>query len=324
MIDTPTLFILGAGASKPYGYPTGAELRSDIVNNFKTYFEKFKNWQRSNEANDAHYLIDDFVNIFKASSLLSIDKYLSLNPNFSYIGKIAITTCIFNSEQKSWFNEDMNPADCKEDWYKYLYNRMTANFNKPGDYVNFSENKVAFITFNYDRSLEYFLYNSYYHSFYQSLQGNGNIQDYVKFPIEHVYGVVSPLSFSEWPHSHDYKKNKNYYNSVSNSSKGIRVIGEERTGPSIKDNVTKLLQNYKRIFFLGFSYAPENLEVIGLPNSINENWKIFGTAKGMTEKERNEVRYHLASNFSTKNSLPILSHPLLEDIDSCELLRKYL
>jgi len=34
MIDTPTLFILGAGASKPYGYPTGAELRTDIVKQF--------------------------------------------------------------------------------------------------------------------------------------------------------------------------------------------------------------------------------------------------------------------------------------------------
>ena len=31
MIDTPTRFILGAGASFPYGYPTGAELRAQIV-----------------------------------------------------------------------------------------------------------------------------------------------------------------------------------------------------------------------------------------------------------------------------------------------------
>ena len=31
MIETPTLFVLGAGASKPYGYPTGPELRSEIV-----------------------------------------------------------------------------------------------------------------------------------------------------------------------------------------------------------------------------------------------------------------------------------------------------
>jgi hypothetical protein len=30
MIDTETVFILGAGASKPYGYPTGYELKEFI------------------------------------------------------------------------------------------------------------------------------------------------------------------------------------------------------------------------------------------------------------------------------------------------------
>lgn len=297
MIDIPTLFILGAGASKPYGYSTGAELRKDIVINFKQYFENFQNWRQSGEAGDTHYLIDDFVRIFRESSLISIDKFLALNPGLARIGKLAITTCIFNSEQKSCFNEDMNPDDCKEDWYKYLYNRMTSDFKKPEDYIHFSENKVAFITFNYDRSLEYFLSNSFYYSFHQSLQGNRAIQDYGKFPIEHVYGVVSPLSLPQWPHNHDYKKKKNHYNSAASSSQGLMVIGEERAGESIKDQTKKLLQDYKRIFFLGFGYDKDNLDAIDLPNNIDHTWKIFGTAKGMTEREIDTARRHLNAHF---------------------------
>ncbi len=31
MIRTPTLFILGAGASRPFGYPTGNDLRHKIL-----------------------------------------------------------------------------------------------------------------------------------------------------------------------------------------------------------------------------------------------------------------------------------------------------
>lgn len=31
MIANPTTLILGAGASKPFGYPTGAELRRQII-----------------------------------------------------------------------------------------------------------------------------------------------------------------------------------------------------------------------------------------------------------------------------------------------------
>ena len=34
MITHPTVFILGAGASKPYGFPTGKELRVQIITEF--------------------------------------------------------------------------------------------------------------------------------------------------------------------------------------------------------------------------------------------------------------------------------------------------
>jgi hypothetical protein len=40
MITTPTVFILGAGASKPYGFPDGAGLREallqGVIGRFKT------------------------------------------------------------------------------------------------------------------------------------------------------------------------------------------------------------------------------------------------------------------------------------------------
>ena len=35
MISDETVFVLGAGASAPYGYPIGNELRDDIRLNFK-------------------------------------------------------------------------------------------------------------------------------------------------------------------------------------------------------------------------------------------------------------------------------------------------
>ena len=38
MIDTETLFILGAGASVPYGYPTGNQLRIEIYKKFSSDF----------------------------------------------------------------------------------------------------------------------------------------------------------------------------------------------------------------------------------------------------------------------------------------------
>ena len=104
MIDVPTLFILGAGASVPYRYPTGAELRKRIVQNFHSSIEnltrkdpKLSRSEKEQEVQEAANLI----RIFEKSSVVSIDKFLSLNPTLQRYGKIAITWAILTSEQNS-------------------------------------------------------------------------------------------------------------------------------------------------------------------------------------------------------------------------------
>ena len=98
--------------------------------------------------------IGSFIKNFNQSSLKSIDQYLAINPrHYKDIGKFAITISILKHENKSCFNEKV--SDNKEDWYNLLYNRMVKNCKNPDDYKKFFNNKVAFITFNYDRSLEY-------------------------------------------------------------------------------------------------------------------------------------------------------------------------
>jgi hypothetical protein len=326
MIDTPTLFILGAGASKPYGYPTGAELRADIVNNFSADIKNIAgdkiNTSLSVEL--AIEQVDNFVKCFSKSSLKSIDKYLALNPDHSYIGKIAITRSILKHEMLSVFRENVDNAN--EDWYTYLYNYMTDGFTKPEDYKHFCENKVAFITFNYDRSLEYFLYDSFFHSFNQKeVDMRKYIDGLIPFPIIHVYDTVGALNLSDWfSHSIDYQGRFNNFSSIEARSKDIRVIGEDRAGEEMRKQVKKLLVDYKRIFFLGFSYAQENLDAIDLPNEINENWNIFGTAKGMTEREIYEARRKISSNFPDYARNPPFSNLRLKDVDSCSLLREHL
>jgi hypothetical protein len=198
MITAPTLFILGAGASKPYEFPTGEGLRDDIVKNFATDFDELDGGEKTDHKVMAREGIKNFIKNFDNSSLKSIDKYLAVNPqNDKYIGKIAITLSILKHENKSCFNEKI--TDPKEDWYKYLYNRMTEDFNKPDDHKHFFENNVAFITFNYDRSLEYYLYNSLFHSFNQESNNiRNNIKSYNPFKIIHVYGSVGLLSLMDW------------------------------------------------------------------------------------------------------------------------------
>jgi len=289
MIDTPTLFILGAGASQPYGYPTGADLRKDIINNFAYDFSKLEVTGQENDKDIISESVGNFIKYFNESSLKSIDQYLAINPrHYKYIGKIAITLSILKHENKSCFNEKI--SDAKEDWYNLLYNRMVKNCKNPDDYNKFFNNKVAFISFNYDRSLEYYLYNSFYHSFNQESNSIRTINNYIPFKIIHVYGSVGPLSLLNWYNNQitptpDYARTyNNRYIVVQKRSEGIRVIGDERNDESINEQIKKLFQDYKRIFFLGFGYAPENLDILDLPNNIDSQSAIYGSAKGMTAK----------------------------------------
>ena len=126
MIDEPTLFILGAGASKPYGFPLGAELRSQIISDFLSDYEQLLATSTMTKINGERELRDvkNFITHFKGAPTYSIDDYLAYNPIFSYYGKIAIALYIRKKEIESKFIEDMDPKDAKEDWYRYLFYRM--------------------------------------------------------------------------------------------------------------------------------------------------------------------------------------------------------
>ena len=107
-----------------------------------------------------------FAEAFKKSSIPSIDQFLALNPNFQNVGKIAIATAMLKYEKESRFREDID--DPSKDWYRLLYEKMIEGFSSPNFLEALGDNKVSFMTFNYDRSLEHFLYESLLNSFYTS------------------------------------------------------------------------------------------------------------------------------------------------------------
>lgn len=323
MIDIPTVFILGAGSSKPYGYPTGAELRKIIITEFYNELSiLLKQSSIPPDKKQSHLReAKKFIDAFDKSSIVSIDKFLSLNPIFSYYGKIAIIVSIYKKEKLSKFREEVDP---KQDWYTLLFNRMISTFDKSSDFDKFCENKVAFITFNYDRSFEYFIYESFYYTSWEnrheiesaSLDINYiNRNKYIPFPFIHVYGQVDKIK--EFDGS-DYRE-KFDFSDIEKLSENIRVIGERANNI---DEIKRIITESERIFFLGFGYAKENMDSIGILDIINEKWQIYGTAKGMTAKEIRDVQSTIKKYFPTPLSLR--PEPHIEIKNCYELLREYL
>lgn len=318
MITQETVFILGAGASVPYGYPTGNKLRQDICENFEKRIVELtkKDPESSNpDVRQAHKDALAFTNVFFKSSTPSIDLFLARNRQFAEIGKKAIVFSILEAEKNSQFREDISDHE-SQDWYFYLFQKMTEDLIDPESFEDFDGNKVTFITFNYDRSLEHFLYESFSNSFSEAPRDK-IVSQLNKIQIFHVYGVVDKLP---WQGGTMKYRDDFSLESVNEMQNNIRLI-QERMGRNSRA-MEVAMKNASRFYFLGFGYAEENVDILGIRDIFNDDQNIYGTALGLTQKEIDQKRDYLSINFRVKD--PRMNNPRIQAVDCRALLRDWL
>lgn len=290
MIAKKTLFILGAGASVPYGYPTGQELRKLLFTKSPTRLEQS---QMFDGVDSSHYLdeIKVFARDFEKASDYMIDYFLATRPNHSKIGKIAIYNELLFCENNHGLRE--SSKDLSDDWMSLLYNEMTSGINNQDDYKHFNQkNNVSFIIFNYDRVLEYFFWESLKHKFdLTSEQSNELVMGlnihhvFGRLPdFEHVHGAITfPYQgfgggFS--PHHRD-------------ATNRIKTLHEREKTDT--ERISRLIGDAERIFFLGFGFAEENLDLLNLKKNVKKRVEIYSTAYGLSESKREAIRWSLAN-----------------------------
>ncbi len=320
MIKGDTVFILGAGASNPYGYPTGEQLKTEIIDNYvndlRTYI---RNRTRGSGLPEALLLQESqnakkFVETFK-NVPISIDQFIATNRQFEREGKKAIILRILKDE--------MNSSN-KDDWFSELFKRMTERISQDADYNKVKENKISFITFNYDRSLETFLFNSL-NSMFTNIQKEKIIELINKFKIIHIFGQVAGLEWQNKVQKVEYRENINFIN-IEELVGNIRTIYEEQKNPELED-AKELIKNAKRIFFMGFGYAEENMEILEIPQNINVYTKVYGTMLNYPEEEiKRKIDYFIAKTRSDTLALKNADRFRVGFIntDCVGLLRKFL
>src|SRR5712675_414174 len=142
MITNKTCLVLGAGASAPFGYPTGNALTERI----KKELLPDRPGQLHHDLINAGFSPDtllSFRNELRYSQRSSVDAFLEdWEADFMEVGKAAIAASLIRHEDRDKIVDDPN-------WYRRLFSEMT-------DEGDFSANKLGIVTFNYDRSLEYF------------------------------------------------------------------------------------------------------------------------------------------------------------------------
>ena len=176
MIKRNTVLILGAGASIPYGYPSGRELKNKISKSLDD-----SSWMEVFNRRGVSRLVGQFKDQITYSGRTSVDAFLEYRKEFLEIGKMAIALALIPFEdEKRLFDHNRTVRN----WYEYLFNKMSEG-------VAFSElpsNCISIITFNYDRSLEQYLFTSIGNSYGESPEHCKSVMK--QFPIIHLHGSL--------------------------------------------------------------------------------------------------------------------------------------
>lgn len=249
MFEEPTVLILGAGASCNYHYPTGEQL-----------IEKIRGSITPNKLSSKNHTSDyQLWHDLTLYNPLSIDFFLHKHPKHQERGKFHIAKQIILCEQLTAEGSlSINIGTDKKggDWHRYLWTALLDGCDVPED---IHKNKLSIITFNYDMSLEFFLYKKIHRLDFLKDEG---VKFFNTLNIHHVYGSI-------------YKKNEiNYYGlyrekdahdteeAALRYAKNIQVIGEERMKEEV--SFSNWLDEAKKIFILGFGFDLQNLQFLNL------------------------------------------------------------
>jgi hypothetical protein len=147
VITKSTLLILGAGASKPYGMPLGAELRDDVLHAYNNF--AYRQVLSKLRASDSDF--EDFAKDLATSGFSSVDAFLEERSKWTTIGKAAMAFCLLISEYKTR-HKLFPPQQPKDHWYQTLWSHM-----RTPTWSALKKQSLCIVTFNYDRSLEHYL-----------------------------------------------------------------------------------------------------------------------------------------------------------------------
>ena len=296
MISTPTVFIVGAGAGVPYGFPTGAGLRQEIIDSIGDGYTEFAH--AVGEASQKGSVILGLRDALANTQGLSVDAVLEHRPELREVGKAAIAANLLPKETTDAVTQE------ERDWMGHLFSLMRTRID------DFADNRVSFVTFNYDRALEHRLTKAL-----QNLHGVSHMKAWEvvqKIPIVHVYGQLGeyrPLD-TDRPL---YAQGDGVVlfadaligtpvlepGRVSLAASGIHLIRDDGERSNAFEEAQALIKAASQVVFLGFGFDETNVERL-MPSDLmgrrlSQRTFIYGSAYGLELGEQRRARNLVAA-----------------------------
>jgi len=306
MIQKPTVLILGAGASEPYGYPLGAGLVERIVALTSPGPPMAGFRQLLHHHSPLREQVADFHSRLLRSDTGSIDDFLESNPDHRDLGKLCIAAALTVWGPKS------NTLDARRHWYKYLWERLRQGAPTSRQ---FGDNQLRIITYNYERSFERYFASVLLHTYPDLAKAGPNGAEALRvkaIPIVHLHGTLGEVA-DQAPSVPDVMM-LNTLEFYKQAAAGIQIIHDVQPTTDYA-TAQEWLREAKVICFLGFGYHPTNIKRLDLLDQVRGHAGLFcgGTALGM---EQSEV-------LRAETLLGIGGSILVRDVDALMYLRRY-
>ena len=218
------------------------------------------------------------------SGAKSVDTFLAQRREFSDIGKVAIACELCPREDAAKFGPGLD-----DHWYMHLWDRMITGVQRGPDIPD--ANRLSVITFNYDRSLEFFLYNGLRHYYAASESDAQAILN--QLSIMHMYGSLGRFSYAGYGPPQQPQQ-------YVVAAQGIKVIADERADSPDFVEARRWITEADAICFVGFGFDPLNLDRLQVARAMNDRPNrpyVCASVCGMSKAEVDRAKAQIVPNF---------------------------
>ena len=313
------ILVLGAGASREAGLPTGSELKPKIASALDIRYRSGREMVSGDRLIAQALMIltenqgrPQDVNAYLHTARLisgampqaeSIDNFINSHKKDNRVaecGKIAIAKCILDAEASSYMHIDHSNMYNKIDfsqlaptWFNEFFRLIVENCGH--EELPERMDRLAVISFNYDRCIEYYLQASLQNYYGISHEHATKIMSHLE--IYHPYGVVGFLPWMNRTPSIEYGEapSAKQLLELSLNLKTFTEGTDEKSSSILA--IRNLIQTTKRVMFLGFAFHPLNLALLyGTLDEphIRRDCPVYATAHGLSQNNSQIIITQLA------------------------------
>lgn len=294
MISRKTVFVTGAGASAPYGFPLGSALKNEIVTRMSKQNSPYEISVRMAAGADPNFAREFTSALRQSDHQGGVDEFIQWFPQFREIAKHAIAAALAPCESDAALEvpdtaQPANPGGPK--WYEYLFGHMIRS--RSGK-VDLADNALSVVTFNFDRSFQRALHTW--------LRRNcpGVASEAAAIPVFPLHGQLGRPDWIADTRGSDaaaqpraygtthFQSDDERWADIAACARQIRIVDEEVAHSDVLEEAQQRIREADTVCFLGFSYHGSNLSKIGMENLRGR--MVHGTTFGMKQGPRDAVR----------------------------------